>query len=229
MKRSDLIDRRRVSAPALAMWPWISAAIGVCLFSAGSASAQTAPASPSAEPSSSSSAPPVEGEPDIQVTAAKPDRPSAATTSELATFRPACEGLDVISDWHPDEGIPPGYRAQTKIDKTWLYAGLGVAVAPIVYGPLVASSIGVEDPALQLIPFVGPFVLADRLSGEDGLSLLFVSTGVLQIGGALVALGAVIFPKQLLIRERFATGETEWSVAPWVSAERAGLNLVAAF
>jgi len=142
-----------------------------------------------------------------------------------ADWRPMCE-VGVLTDWHADEGIPPGYRTETRIDKGWLWGGVSAIALPMVFGPPLALAYD-ERPALLLIPFAGPFLQASHLD-ESGRAL-FASVGVLQIGGALVALGALVFPETILVRDAPEDEEMAVSLSSWLSSDRAGLSFEALF
>ncbi|MEM6786169.1 MAG: hypothetical protein AAF715_01520 [Myxococcota bacterium] len=144
---------------------------------------------------------------------------------------PACRPR-VIRDGSSAQDVPAGYRPETSIDRRVLWGGMAALGAQYLVSPLMLHlsdailPIDIDNSELLWIPFVGPFLYAENRRDDTERWFAFTN-GIIQASGALVAVGALLFPRTELVR--IESGGPRVAPRMWFSPGGGGVGARASF
>ncbi|MEM1028727.1 MAG: hypothetical protein AAGN82_00155 [Myxococcota bacterium] len=150
---------------------------------------------------------------------------SASAHDDPYGIPPLCREQILEGTWHPEDGVPPGYRVATRANVPRLVAGavtLGILWFLTVPTVLSASDETAALPAL--VPLAGPFIAIETTGARELDAYWLLLNGLGQVAGASLLASSVLAPDAVLDRiyDRKAPGVTT-HVAPMVGPNRAGL------
>jgi hypothetical protein len=118
----------------------------------------------------------------------------------------AMSGPRMITDWRPEQPVPPGYHPETRVRKGSVIAGLITFGIPYIYSSLIAS-IGEDANETSVrplwVPVLGPF-LEIGYSHSVTLDYALVLDGLTQGLGAGLVIYGIMSPRNVLIRNDLA-------------------------
>ncbi len=178
---------------------------------------------PVPSPSASTSLRSSSSTPEPKSAAKAPERPYCAALRLPAPCRPA-----VISDWEPDEGIPPGYEVEKRFNLARLITGsVGMGtlwLATMVTVQLFDGSAG--ERAAAYVPIVGPLMAISTLEAKGAEASVLTVSGLGQAAGFVLFLTGFL-SDDVLIRPSTETMEKKafMMIAPQLGQRHIGLKL----
>ncbi|HXI56327.1 MAG TPA: hypothetical protein VNO55_09725 [Polyangia bacterium] len=118
----------------------------------------------------------------------------------------AMSGPRMITDWRPEQPVPPGYHPETRMRRGSIIAGLITFGVPYLYSSLFAAA-GEDANSSSLrplwVPVLGPFLeIANSHSAVADYAL--VLDGLTQGLGAGLLIYGIAYPRTVLIRNDLA-------------------------
>ena len=140
----------------------------------------------------------------------------------------AMSGPRFIKDWEEGQPIPYGYHHETRVRKGLVISGavvFGVLYLYSAFFAAVGADAGTNKLGWMAVPVLGPFLETTETSSATAQYVL-VLDGLAQAAGVAMTVGALVYPRHLLVRNDLAS----MTVVPMrIGMEGSGLGIVGRF